>query len=90
MCILLYTYYISEGYASAAGPPFQIRVWDSIFQTFVDHFGTLDHHLAHPGSPRGGQEVTWGRRYGFSMIPNGFWGAWWDPISRDLRECCLF
>ena len=64
-------WFISEGFASAAGPhsgchrnyDVQIRVWDSIFKTFVDHFGTLDHYLIHPGSPRGGYEVTWGRRY---------------------------
>ena len=45
-----------------------MRAWDSMFDTSVGHFGTLDHHLGHPESPRGGQEVTLGRRYRFLMM----------------------
>ena len=35
----------------------QIRVWDSIFDTFVNSFATLDNHLAHPGVA---QRSPWG------------------------------
>ena len=36
----------------------QMCVLGIFFDTFLDQFGTLDAHLGHLGTPRGGQEVT--------------------------------